>query len=141
MLFTFVFTLFRSSHRRCFIKKVVLKNFAIFAWKQLCWSLCLIKLQHFRSVTLFKKTPTQVSSCDYCEIFKTTYLAATVNSEVCCSIRIVSQKRVSEFLSVFEFINKNVIYKKNFIFKEKSGAIKKALKLRSIISFILEIWY
>ena len=34
VLFTFVFTLFRSSHRRCFIKKAVLKNFAIFTWKR-----------------------------------------------------------------------------------------------------------
>ena len=39
VLFKFVFTLFRSSHRRCFIKKAVLKNFAIFTWKHLCWSL------------------------------------------------------------------------------------------------------
>ena len=37
VLFKFVFTLFRSSHRRCFIKKAVLKNFAIFTWKHLCW--------------------------------------------------------------------------------------------------------
>ena len=33
------------------------------------------------------------------------------------------------------------IYKKNLICKEKSGAVEKVLKLRSIISFILEIWY
>ena len=31
VLHKFVFTLFRSSHRRCFIKKAVLKNFAIFS--------------------------------------------------------------------------------------------------------------
>ena len=55
VLFTFVFTLFRSSHRRCFIKKAVLKNFAIFTWKHLCWSLCLIKLHPFTSVTLLKR--------------------------------------------------------------------------------------
>ena len=38
---------------------------------------------------------------------------------------------------MFEFIKKNVIYKKNFISKEKSGAVKKVnwlRKLRSIIS-------
>ena len=51
----FVFTLFRSSHRRCFIKKAVLKNFAIFSWKHLCWSLILIKLQGFSSATLSKR--------------------------------------------------------------------------------------
>ena len=31
-LFEFVFTLFRSSHRRWFIENAVLKNFAIFTW-------------------------------------------------------------------------------------------------------------
>ena len=34
VLFTFVFTLFKSSHRRCFIKNAVLKNCAIFTWKR-----------------------------------------------------------------------------------------------------------
>ena len=34
VLFTFVFTLFRSSHRKCFIKNAFLKNFAIFTWKR-----------------------------------------------------------------------------------------------------------
>ena len=31
-----------------FCKKAVLKNFAIFTWKRLCWSLFLIKLQAWR---------------------------------------------------------------------------------------------
>ena len=35
----------KSSHWRCSIKKVVLKNFAIFTGKHLCWSTFLIKLQ------------------------------------------------------------------------------------------------
>ena len=55
VLFKFVFTLFRSSHRRWFIKKAVLKNFAIFTWKHLCWSLFLRKLQAFRSATLLER--------------------------------------------------------------------------------------
>ena len=33
----------RSSHRRCSINKAVFKNFAIFTWKYLCWSIFLIK--------------------------------------------------------------------------------------------------
>ena len=45
------------------------------------------------------------------------------------------------FQRVFESIKKTVIYKKNFVCKEKSGTVKKARKLRSIISFILEICY
>ena len=35
---------FRSSHRKCFTKKAVLKNFAIFTGKDLCCSLFLVKL-------------------------------------------------------------------------------------------------
>ena len=38
-----------------FYKKVVLKNFAIFTEKRLCWSLFLIKLQAWRSATLLKR--------------------------------------------------------------------------------------
>ena len=30
---------FRKSHMSCFVKKAVLKNFAIFTGKGLCWSL------------------------------------------------------------------------------------------------------
>ena len=63
----------RSSHRRCSIKKVLLKIFAIFTKKHLCWSLFLIKLQAWRPATLFK-TPTQVVFCEYCEILRTPIL-------------------------------------------------------------------
>ena len=42
----------RSSHRRCSIKKPVLKNFAILTVEYLCWSLFLTKSQAFRSTTL-----------------------------------------------------------------------------------------
>ena len=41
---------------------------AKFTAKHLCWSLFLIKLQ-----ALLEKTPTQVFSYEYCEIFKNTY--------------------------------------------------------------------
>ena len=37
-------------------------------------SLFVIKLQGFRSETLLEKTSAQVFSCEYCEIFKNTYL-------------------------------------------------------------------
>ena len=43
----------RSSHQRCSIKKIVLKNFAIFTGKHLCWSLILIKA--WRPATLWKR--------------------------------------------------------------------------------------
>ena len=38
-----------------FYKKAVLKNFALFKGKHLCWSLFWIKLQAFRTATLFKR--------------------------------------------------------------------------------------
>ena len=41
---------FRSSHRRCSVKNVVLKNFANFKGKHLYWSLFLTKLQTWRSL-------------------------------------------------------------------------------------------
>ena len=63
----------RSSQRRYSIKKDVLKSFTIFTGKHLCWSLFLITLQAFRLETLLKGTPTQVFSCEYCEIFKNSY--------------------------------------------------------------------
>ena len=50
-----------------------LKNFANFTEKHLCWSLFLIKLQAFRPVTLLKRKPNQVFSCEICEMFKNTF--------------------------------------------------------------------
>ena len=48
----------QSSHSLLFYKIGVLKNFAEFTWKQL------------RSVTLIKKNPVQVLSCEFCKFFK-----------------------------------------------------------------------
>ena len=53
------------------MRKSVLKNFANFTGKYLCWSLLLLKLA---------KTPTQVFSCEICEILKNTYLTQDVHS-------------------------------------------------------------
>ena len=39
----------RNSHQRCSVKKGVLKYFAIFTGKHLCWSFFLIKLGTFRA--------------------------------------------------------------------------------------------
>ena len=44
----------RSNHQKCSIKPV-LKNFAIFTRKRLCWSLFLVKLQAFRPAILLKR--------------------------------------------------------------------------------------
>ena len=56
----------RSSLWQMFFKIGVLKYFVIFTRKHLCWSLFLIKLQAWR--------PTQVFSCEYCEICKNSFL-------------------------------------------------------------------
>ena len=54
----------RSSQRRCSIKKkAVLKNFAIFAEKYLCWSLFLIKLQTYEELC---HNNLQLKALNYC---------------------------------------------------------------------------
>ena len=57
----------KSSHWRCFAKKSVLKSFAIFKGKQLCWSFFLIKLQAFRppvNIAKFSRTPILKYICE-----------------------------------------------------------------------------
>ena len=55
----------RSSHKSCSIEKAVLKYFAIFTGKHLCWSLLLIDCGC--------KTDLQFS-CEYCKILRTLIL-------------------------------------------------------------------
>ena len=45
----------RSNHWQIFLKIGVLKNFAIFTWKHLCWSLYLKTLEAWWPATLLKK--------------------------------------------------------------------------------------
>ena len=47
--------LYRSSHQRCSVRKVALKNFANFTGKHLCQSLFLNKVADLRPATLLKK--------------------------------------------------------------------------------------
>ena len=47
----------RSSRSQIFFKIGVLKNFAIFIGKHMCWSLFLIKLQALKPATLLKRDP------------------------------------------------------------------------------------
>ena len=48
----------RSCHRRCSVKKGVLKHFANATGKHLCWSLLLTKFHAFRPATFL------MTSCD-----------------------------------------------------------------------------
>ena len=47
----------KSTHQMCSIEKTVLKNFAIFTGKRLCWSLLLIDLRASRPATFLKRDP------------------------------------------------------------------------------------
>ena len=60
----------RNSHRRCSVKKGLLKNFVIFTGKH---QECLFnKVFYIRFY--YKETLTQTFSSEYCEIFKNTYV-------------------------------------------------------------------
>ena len=54
------------------MEKASLKNVAIFLGKHLCWILFLRKLRASGLQLYEREAPTQVFSCDYCEIFKYT---------------------------------------------------------------------
>ena len=62
----------RRSRLQMFFKIGVLKYFAIFTGKHLCWSLFSIMLPAFRPETFLKRdaNATQVFSCEYCKNFK-----------------------------------------------------------------------
>ena len=65
--FLIMSTTSRSSHRRCSMKKSVLRNFAKFTGKHLCQSLFLNK------VAGLKETVAHVLSCEFCKISKNTF--------------------------------------------------------------------
>ena len=62
---------YRSSHQRCSVQKVVLRNFTKFTGKQLCQCLFLKKLQGLQLIK--NETLTHVFSCEFCEISKKTF--------------------------------------------------------------------
>ena len=63
----------RSNHRRCFVRKGVLRNFAKFTGKHLCQSLFFNKASGPRPATLLKGTLAQVFSCEFYKISKRTF--------------------------------------------------------------------
>ena len=65
----------RSSHQRCSVKKVFL-DFLQNSQENSCASLFLNKVARLSTATLLKKRPwqAQVFSCEFCKIFKNTYL-------------------------------------------------------------------
>ena len=65
---------FRSSHQMCSIKKAVLKNFAIFTGKDLCWNLSFIRLQAFRPATLLKRDSNRCFTVNIAKFLRTAFL-------------------------------------------------------------------
>ena len=64
----------RSSHRRCSVRKGVLRNFAKLSGKHLCQSLFFNKVAVLRAVTITKKqTLRQMFSCEFCVISKSKF--------------------------------------------------------------------
>ena len=65
------FARFRSSRSQMFFKKYVLKNFAIFTGKYLCWSF-------FLKMFIKKRPQHRCFSCEYWEIFKNRFFYRTL---------------------------------------------------------------
>ena len=69
---------YRSSHRRCSVKKGVLRNFAKFTGKHLCQSLFFNKVIDLRLVTLLKKKLWHRCFCmNFSEFLRTPFLQNT----------------------------------------------------------------
>ena len=80
---TAIYLIYRSSLWRMFFK-VVLKNFANFTGKHLCWSLF-----NKAFIKFIKKTPTQVFSCEICKIFKKNFFyRKPLVADSVCNVRI-----------------------------------------------------
>ena len=79
---------YRNSRSQMFFKIGVLKNFAVFIGKHLCWSLIFNRVADFRPATILKKRLEQMFYCKYCKIFKNTCFEEhlrTTASATCCS--------------------------------------------------------
>ena len=84
----------RSSRSQMFFKIGVLKNFAIFTGKHLCWGLFFNRVPFRKGLQAFnfikKETPTQLFSCEYCEILKNTsgscFWVYFARKQICTSI-------------------------------------------------------
>ena len=102
-----------------FYKKAVLKNFAIFTGKQLCWSLFLIKLQAFRLATLLKRdSNTGVFLCILRSFIYVEKYLRTAAPDYCLKrhVKIVEKYRVKfnvpvlNRLKIMEFLEMQSIY-------------------------------
>ena len=102
-----------------FFNIVLLKNFAIFTGKQLCWSLFLIKLQAFRLATLLKRdSNTGVFLCILRSFIYVEKYLQTAAPDYCLKrhVKIVEKYRVKfnvpvlNRLKIMEFLEMQSIY-------------------------------
>ena len=90
-------TKYRSSHPRCSIRKAVLKNFAIFTGKHLCWSLCFNKVVYLQTCNFIKKRLQH--RCFPVNIAK--FLRNPILKNICEQLLLkVTEKFTSNFLNI-----------------------------------------
>ena len=70
----------KYNEQKVFHKKAVPKNFAIFAGKHLCWNIFFNKNEGLQACAIIK-TPTQVFSYEYWEIFNYTYFDVSLKKK------------------------------------------------------------
>ena len=89
---------FGSSHQRCSFKEAAFRKFAIFTGNA-----CV------RVSFLWKETPTQVLSCEHCEIFKNTYFEEYLRAAAFVWVVIIHLWR-QHFISLLLFVRLACLY-------------------------------
>ena len=101
----------KSSHRRCSVRKDVLRNFTKFTGKHQYLSLLFNKVTGLQACNFIKKeTLAQVPSCEFCEIsnktFFTEYLWATASERSRLKITFFGHRVYFKATTFTEVINK-----------------------------------
>ena len=119
-----------------FYKISALKNLAIFTRKHLCWRLFLIKLHQ---VCNFEETPTQVLSCEYCQIFRSTYFRRT--PPVAASWVVLRNRFTEKEKTIIQksdaFLSKNEFCHKYFPRICRCTYIKQDVRMAASVWFLL----
>ena len=127
-IFNEVFWLLRSGRLQIILIVGVFKYFAIFTGKRLCWSIFLIKLQAFRSVTLLKRDSNTGVSSKYRDIYiNILYYKTPPAAASGCS-------KMNTLPANFEFIKRGLAH---FIISKYRSLQKKFRWKTSIVGIIL----
>ena len=97
------YAFFRSSHRRCYVKKAVLKNFAVFIGKYLCLSPSLIK-SLIKSSGLQEYQKGLRNRCFHVNIAK--FLRTPTLKRICQQLLLIFSHRKS-YVAVYVYQNSN----------------------------------